>query len=182
MSPLPGTRMIPRGWSAHHAPVVLGAMNALAVITDPARTTPGQWDEEAGAHGAPTPYVVAGGPADPRPGWRAGVPLRLQQLDTDREVDQAEQTIALHRYLAQFPKDLPDIQVGYVVSFTDVINDPHLARALDTLAPDTRVTGDTILAVDGRPGMSMAVIDELHGSEMFTRDLILEHNQQPEGD
>lgn len=144
--PFPGTRIIPAGWSEHHQGVVVTSMNARVTITDPARTVPGDWDSEAGVHGPDVPHVVY-----------ADVPARIQQLDTDAQVDQAEQAIATHRYLVQLPADRTDLQVGYLVTVDALVSDPDLTPA------------ETVLRVT----------DVLLGSEGFTRDVIAEHNQQP---
>lgn len=147
MTPLPGTKMIPTGWSRHHQDVVTGSMNATVTVTDPSRTTPGEWDPDTSTYGPPTTHVV-----------RSGCPARIQQLTTDRVVDQAEQKIGIRRYLIQLPADTPTLQVGYRVVVETVESDPGLAPA----------------------GTVMTVTDVLHGSEGFTRDVIVEHNQQPE--
>lgn len=150
MSPFPGSRVIPAGWSHHHQPVASGGMNASCVITDPTRGTPGQWDEETGEYGPGTPHVVLDGD----PGW----PCRVQRLLGDQDSEQAGQDSTTRRYLAQLDDPnlatIADVEVGHVLTVTAATNDPHLV------------------------GLAMRVVDVQHGSERFTRDLVLEHNQQ----
>lgn len=154
MSPLPGTRVIPDGWSKHHQPTATGGMNATCTITDPTRTIPGEWNNDTGEYGPSTPYYVVAAP-DGKPGW----PCRIQRLLGDQDSEQAGQDSTTRRYLAQLDDPdltgLPDVEVGHVLTVTAATNDPHLV------------------------GLAMAVVDVQHGSERFTRDLVLEHNQQP---
>ncbi|MFK5689598.1 DUF6093 family protein [Ornithinimicrobium sp. LYQ92] len=129
-------------------------MNAAVAITDPSRSTPGQFDPGTGGYGPGQPHYVAGGPEDERADWREGVPCRLQALDSDAQTLHVTQQIITRQYLLQLPADVPDVQVGHEVTVRSATNDVHLVGAV------------------------MFVIDEQHGSERFTRDLILEHNQQ----
>lgn len=152
--PFSSTRIIPLGWSEHHQQAMPTAMNARVAITDPARSTSGVWDDETGGYGPEQPHYVAGGPDDARTDWQAGVPCRLQPLDSDAETLQVTQQIVTRQYLCQLPADLPDVQTGHHVTIRSAVNDAHLA------------------------GVVMVVVDEQHGSERFTRDLVLEHNQQ----
>lgn len=149
--PLPGTRAVPAGWSRHHQPTASGGMNAACVITDPARATPGAWDEATGEYGPGAPFVVLDGD----PGW----PCRVQRLLGDQDSEQAGQGSTTRRYLIQLHdpdlEGLPDVEEGHVVAVTAAVNDPHLV------------------------GLRMTVVDVQHGSERFTRDLVAVHNQQP---
>lgn len=151
MSPFPGTRVIPVGWSRHHQPVASGGMNAACVITDPTRTVPGAWDEASGEYGPGTPHVVLDGD----PGW----PCRVQRLLGDQDSEQAGQDSTTRRYLVQLDDPnlatLPDVEVGHVITITAAVNDSHLV------------------------GLHLQVVDVQHGSERFTRDLVAVHNQQP---
>lgn len=153
--PFNTTTTIPEGWSAHHQPVVEGAFNARVTIVDPNRTVPGAWDEETLTYGPPTPWYVAGGPAEDRPEWQGGVPCRIQRQRDDRAVEQAGQGSAIRFYLVQFPADLPDVKVGYVATVTAAMNDGHLV------------------------GEQLEATDVTHGSERFNRDIVWVHNQQP---
>lgn len=153
--PFNTTRMIPKGWSAHHQGAVETSFNARVVLTDPSRTTPGVWDPATGSYGPPTPFVVAGGPDDPRPDWRTGVPCRVQRQRDDRALDQADQQVTIRFYLIQLPADVPDVEVGYVATVTEAHNDDHLV------------------------GEELHAADVMHGSERFNRDVVWSHNQQP---
>lgn len=149
--PLPGTKVIPAGWSRHHQPVASGGMNAACVITDPTRTVPGEWDEATGEYGPGTPFVVLDGD----PGW----PCRVQAVQSDQDSEQAGQGSTTRRYLIQLHdpdlEGLPDVEEGHVVAVTSAVNDPHLV------------------------GLHLQVVDVQHGSERFTRDVVCTHNQQP---
>lgn len=153
--PLPSTRMIDPRWSAHHQPAVETSFNARVAIVDPNRTVPGVWDEETLSYGPPTPWYVAGGPGEARPEWAGGVPCRIQRQRDDRALEQAGQNSTVRLYLIQFPADLPDVEVGYVATVTDALNDPHLV------------------------GEDLVAADVMHGSERFNRDIAWVHNQQP---
>lgn len=153
--PFDTTRVIPKGWSAHHQSVVEGSFNARVRIVDPNRTTPGPWDEEALAYGPSTPHYVAGGPTDTHPDWQDGVPCRIQRQRDDRQVVQAGQAGAIRFYLIQLPAALPDVEVGHVATVTAAHNDPHLV------------------------GQELVATDAMHGSERFNRDIVWVHNQQP---
>lgn len=152
--PFPGTRVIHEQWSRHHQPVASGGMNATCVITDPARSTPGGWNDETGTYDPPTPHYVVPAPAG-EPGW----PCRVQALQSDRDSEQAGQDSTTRAYLVQLDDPdltgLPDLEVGHVIEVTAAVNDPHL--------------------VD----VDLTVVDVQHGSERFTRDVVAEHNQQP---
>lgn len=152
--PLAGTKVIPPAWSRHHQPTATGGMNAACVITDPARATPGEWDDDTGEYGPGTPHVVLPAP-DGEPGW----PCRVQALTSDQDSEQAGQDSTTRDYLVQLDdpdlSGLPDLEVGYVIEVTAATNDPHLV------------------------GLQLTVRDVQHGSERFTRDVIAAHNQQP---
>ena len=153
--PFPNARVIPASWSRHHQPVASGGMGAACVITDPARLTPGAWDNTAGAYGPPTPFVVLPTDVADEDGWLC----RVQRLLGEQDSEQAGQESTVRQYLVQLDdpnlSTLPPIEVGYVLELVSAPNDPQLV------------------------GVRMSVIDVQHGSERFTRDLIVEHNQQP---
>lgn len=154
MSPFPSSRAVPEGWSRHHAPVASGGMNAACFITDPARSTPGGWNDDTGTYDPPTPHYVV-----PAPEGADGWPCRVQALQSDQDTEQAGQTSTVRPYLVQLDDPdlatLPDLEVGYLVQIVACRNDPHLV------------------------GLALTVRDVQHGSERFTRDLIVDHNQQP---
>lgn len=156
MSPFPGTRVIPAAWSRHHQPTATGGMNARCIITDPARATPGAWDDTTGTYEPSTPHRVWP-PTDglDEDAW----PCRVQAVQSNQDREQAGQDSTTRRYLVQLDDPLlstvPDIETGYVVTITAATNDPHLV------------------------GLALTVEDVQHGSERFTRDLVCIHNQQP---
>ncbi|WP_191564921.1 DUF6093 family protein [Janibacter melonis] len=153
--PLPGTRVIHPCWSRHHQPVATGGMNARCTITDPDRSTPGEWDNEAGGYGPSTPFVVLPEHPDGKDGW----PCRVQAIQSDQDTEQAGQDSTLRRYLVQLDDPalttLPDIEEGHRIEITSAVNDAHLV------------------------GEHLTIVDVQHGSERFTRDVVAEHSQQP---
>ena len=108
--PFDTTRVIPKGWSQHHAPVAAGGMNATVQIFNPADDTDG-WDEatesKTRVHGAP----VYDGPA------------RIQQVDSPDQQTQTDQQVTEHRYLIQLPFDAPHISKGWPLVVTACAND-----------------------------------------------------------
>lgn len=133
--PFDTTTLIPAGWSQHHQPVVVGAMNATVTITDPARTIPGRYNPDTGYHDPDTPYVVA-----------VDVPCRIQRQRDDRAVDHAAQNVTIRLYLLQFPADVPDIEVGYEATVLACPNDAHFVgetlTASDVMHGSERFTRD----------------------------------------
>lgn len=154
MSPFPSSRAVPEGWSRHHAPVASGGMNAACFITDPARSTPGGWNDDTGTYDPPTPHYVV-----PAPEGADGWPCRVQALQSEQDTEQAGQASTVRPYLVQLHDPdlttLADVEVGHVIEITAAVNDAHLI------------------------GERLTVTDVQHGSERFTRDLVASHNQQP---
>lgn len=110
MSPLPGTKVIPTGWSRHHAPVAAGGMNAKCRIYDPALQVRG-WD-----------------PATESATLNRGIPVydnlcRIQALNDARSTPQADEQVNHRSYLVQLLFDAPAIGEGWAVEPYDVIND-----------------------------------------------------------
>ena len=151
--PFPGTKVIHEQWSRHHQPTATGGMNAACTVTDPDKTTPGEWDEDTGTYGPPTPFYVV-----PAPEGTDGWPCRVQAVTSDQGSEQAGQDSTTRDYLVQLDdpdlSTLPDLEQGYVIEVTAAINDPHLV------------------------GLDLTIRDVQHGSERFTRDVIAVHNQQ----
>lgn len=108
--PFGNTRVIPKGWSKHHAPVAAGGMNATVQIFDPADDTTG-WDEATESntlvHGAP----VYDGPA------------RIQEVDSPEQTQQVDQSVMEHRYLIQILFDAPHVEKGWPLVVTACEND-----------------------------------------------------------
>ena len=151
--PFPGTRILPHGWSQHHAPAIATAANGTCVVIDPTRSTPGALDPATGARPAATPHYVAGTPAAP-------IRCRIQALASAHDTRQADQASTERAYLVQLVdadlSSVPDIEEGHIVRVVAAENDPHLT------------------------GVDLTVRDVQHGTERFTRDLVATHNQQPE--
>ncbi|WP_159622676.1 DUF6093 family protein [Ruania rhizosphaerae] len=127
------------------------SMNATCVITDPARTTRGPWDEQTGSYGPPVPFQVY-----PDPQATEDAPCRVQRIASGREAVQAGVQVEYRGYLITIPADAPAIHPDYEVHVTDAINDPNL------------------------PGEMFTVTDVLLGSERFERDLFCTHNESTE--
>lgn len=109
--PLPNIRMIPRGWSKHHQPVVLGSHNATCQVVS--KIVPGVWDDQAGTYGPPQ-ILKPFGPQS----------CRLQRIKDGRKVDQAEVDVFWREYMISLPADLPDIEVGWLIRIEQAPNDP----------------------------------------------------------
>ena len=110
MSPLPGTKVIPTGWSRHHAPVAAGGMNAKCRIYDPALQVKG-WDS-----------------ATESATLNRGTPVydnlcRIQALNNAQSTPQADEQVTHRSYLVQLLFDAPAIGQGWTVEPYDVIND-----------------------------------------------------------
>ena len=110
MSPLPGTKVTPTGWSRHHAPVAAGGMNAKCRIYDPALQVKG-WDS-----------------ATESATLNRGTPVydnlcRIQALNNAQSTPQADEQVAHRSYLVQLLFDAPAIGQGWTVEPYDVIND-----------------------------------------------------------
>lgn len=112
--PFTWARVIPEGWSQHHAPIAAGGMNATIRITDPDRTSPGRWDEGTEQQVPGETYVAYDGPA------------RIQAVDTATDSEQATQDITQRRYLVQMLFDAPRIEQGWPVVVTECRNDADL--------------------------------------------------------
>ena len=111
--PLPGTRVIPAGWSAHHAPVAAGAMNAKAQVLDPELRTKG-WDDDT-----ESPTVVDGPPL-------YDGPCAVMSVQSDATTLQADEQVSTREYLVRFPYAVPWLREGLEVKFAEAINDPGL--------------------------------------------------------
>lgn len=89
MSPLPSARVIPAGWSAHHAPTARGGMNAVCDLYGPAPTG-GVWDEDTGTY-RPTEHAPL----------HADQPCRVQKLAPSGPVEAAGEEVQTAEYLIQ---------------------------------------------------------------------------------
>ena len=86
---LPGTRVVPTGWAAHHRPVANSTMTGLCKVTGPAG--PPDWDT---------------GQATPGELLAERVPCRVQQLTGENEAEAAGQDVNARDYLVTLPLHL----------------------------------------------------------------------------
>ena len=122
--PLPSTRIIPPGWSQHHAEAASGGANATVQVRDPAAGVKGWDDATESATWTPAPPVY-------------DRPARIQQLESGGNATvQAEQSVTAHRYLVQLAFDAPHIEEGWEVVVTQCVNDADLV-AWTTTRPMT---------------------------------------------
>lgn len=113
MSPLPNSRVVPAGWSRHHATVAAGGMNGRCRIYDPATQTRGE---------DPVTESVT---------LERGLPVyadacRIQALleaDTALQADEQQRS---RRYLVQLLFDAPHVEKDWVLIPEGCINDPEL--------------------------------------------------------
>lgn len=109
--PLPNASVIPAGWSAHHAPVAAGGMNATVTIGS--RGEP-QYDPDTDATTTPWTEDYTG-------------PARIQALNDARRTDVAGEQVSGRAYLVQILFNAARITPGMRVHVTAASNDPHLA-------------------------------------------------------
>jgi hypothetical protein len=121
--PLPGTRVIPDGWSAHHRPTATGTMTGRCTI----RRTAGEGT--TGADGTWTPDAGA----DVYDG-----PCRLQALSNERVEVAGETQDTVRRYLVVIEHDADHVEIGDEVEIT--------------AAKDAQAVGMTLRIVDVRYG------------------------------
>jgi hypothetical protein len=97
--PLPGTRVIPEGWSAYHRP------SATLALTSTCRITRGNGTGGSDAHGTWSPAAqvqVYEGPC-------RIVPANVR---TEAVATQGERRITRHRYDVDVAFDCPDLETG----------------------------------------------------------------------
>ncbi len=104
--PLPGTRVIPLGWSAHHQPVAQGALNGAGTVYDPDLRTTG-WDTET-----ESVTVVEGTPV------YAGA-LGIMSTNAENATVQADDVVRTREYLVRFPAACPWLREGLIVKVTN---------------------------------------------------------------
>lgn len=106
--PRPGTRVIPDGWEAHHAPAAEGAMTATCRVTRNATPAGGRAFDEAGGR------TIYGGPATVYEG-----PCRLQRtMMRPQTVEVGGQQQTPHDYQLALPLSSQPLQVNDVVEMT----------------------------------------------------------------
>jgi len=118
--PLPGTRVIPPGWSDHHRPTATATMTATCTITRP--SGPGATDGN-GDYTPATPDTIYTGLC------------RVTPRTTDERLLLAgENQVTARRYAVAITHDAPEILVGDSVNVTTAV-DPGLVglslRVLD---------------------------------------------------
>lgn len=121
--PFDTTRVVPAGWSQHHAAVAAGGMNATIHISDPNAQTRG-WDATTESTTITTAEPVYAGPA------------RIQEVMSAEEATQTGQQVTERRYLLQILFDAAPVQQGWAVRVTDCPNDTELV-AWTTTRPMT---------------------------------------------
>ena len=105
--PFDGTRMIPTGWSAHHAAVLLTSFNAAVTIGYRAGTT---YDEATDETSSTWSTEHAGG-------------ARIQRLEGEGAVEAGGQTLTGQPYLVEVDASCPVIVRGARVRITQAPND-----------------------------------------------------------
>lgn len=108
--PLSNTRVIPAGWSAHHAPAAAGGMNATVTIG-----SRGEPDYDEATDTTTTPW------SDAYTG-----PARIQVLNDAHQQDVAGQQISGRAYLVQIDIDAGRVTPGMRVHVTACPNDLQL--------------------------------------------------------
>lgn len=108
--PLPNTRIIPRTWSRHHAPVIATSMNASVEVGSQTRSA------VVGDDVVPTYTNVYVGPA------------RVQALQSNTNAESAGQEMVGRAYLVQLQMDTETGEVlpGMRIKVTAAENDPYL--------------------------------------------------------
>lgn len=136
MSPLPGTRTIPAGWSAHHQPVATRALNGSCRVYDPDTVTTG-WDPET-----ESVTVTKGTPL-------YDGPFALMATQSDRSAQQADDVVRIREYLARFPADVPWMREGLLVEVVDGHADTsangRIVRVVDAQLGTERFQRDVIV-------------------------------------
>lgn len=111
--PLPAARVIPTGWSQHHAPVPMGAMNGSCRIYDPATAVPG-WDA-----GTESNTLTRGTPI-------YDGPCRIEARLSAADAVQADDEQVARQYLVQLDIAAPAIAEGWELIPYACINDARL--------------------------------------------------------
>lgn len=101
---LANSRVVPRGWGARQAPVLLGSMNSTCALYSP---------------GAPNKDNPLGGPGEPRIEYE-GIPCRVQELNLSGNTQDATGQLdaARREYRVSIPLRVERPRVGWVVRIT----------------------------------------------------------------
>lgn len=139
MSPFAASRIIPTGWSQHHARHMPTAMNATVTILDPTSSThPGPVDPDTGERPPATPTVV-----------RGDVPARVVMRGVDgATATQGADQVPYREYVVQLPQDVTvDVETHEIR--VDTIRD----------RPDDTLIGRTLYPVHAAEGSERFVRD-----------------------
>lgn len=118
--PLPNSRVIPAGWSAHHRPAAESTMTATCDITRPAT-------------GRGTLNPTTGTVTNASTSIGVDVPCRVQAAaSTDRSTQTGEQEVTFRKYMVAVPADL-DPHVDDIVTITAAVDTDLIGRALRVL-------------------------------------------------
>lgn len=137
MSPLANTRVIPTGWSQHHAPVAAGGMNATVTIGNTRTGTTHDPDTDVTTDTWSSEYTAG--------------PARIQAVNQAEQNDAAGQLITGRGYLVQLDSNhagADTLQPGARVLVTAAANDAQLVGqelwVLDVQYGSERFTRDLV--------------------------------------
>lgn len=123
MAPLLGARVIPAGWSEHHASVLVTAASGSCFVWDPARSGPGVLDPATGERGPRVLFETAGGASCP-------LACRVVAYQSDRATEQAGQESTSRTYLVQIPDPtltgVTGVREGHMLRVVCCPDDPTL--------------------------------------------------------
>lgn len=113
--PIPATKVIPDGWSAHHRPTAQSAMTDTAELRRP---NPGgrTFDEVAAKSNYPLPTVLA------------TVPVRVQRMPRRAGGDEVgDRPVEIQLYQVSIPASAPELRTNDQVVITVARSDTMLA-------------------------------------------------------
>lgn len=124
--PFPNTRVVPAGWSQHHARTAAGGMNGRCRIYDPATATPG-WDNATESATLDWGTPVYDGPC------------RIQIQRGARTLVQGDEQIERVTYLVQLAFSAPVLATGWALVPYDCVNDSQLVAGQPLYITDTQL-------------------------------------------
>jgi hypothetical protein len=137
VSPLANTRVIPTGWSAHHAPVAAGGMNATVTIGNTRTGTEHDPETDDTVDTWSTEYDTG--------------PARIQVINQAEQADAAGQQVTGRTYLVQLDKNhdgADEITPGARVVVDAAVNDAQLVAqvlwVVDVQMGSERFTRDLV--------------------------------------
>jgi hypothetical protein len=128
VSPLANTRVIPTGWSAHHAPTAAGGMNATVTIGNTRTGTDYDPDTDETTETWSTEYDTG--------------PARVQALNQAEQVDAAGQQVTGRAYLVQL--DMNHAGADEIA--------PGARAVVDAAVNDAQLVGQVLWVVDVQLG------------------------------